>query len=487
MNRSEHTVAEPVADAELANSTRETLRGKMGTFSLLSTALAFNAPLAILAGFIPVVIGVGNGLGAPLVFVVLTAVILLFAVGLNAMATRMRRPGAFYAYIAQGLGKRAGLGGGFVAILLYVMLGSGTYALFAMFADHFLLTVFNVEWGNWIIWALLAWAITTALSLFNIDLSAKVLVIAMALEVAIVLLWNARVFIVGGPEGNVYNPFPEFASGSLALALVFAAVAMTGFESLQVFREETVDSRRTVPRATYLHVCILGVLYVVSSYAYIVAFGPSEAVAIGAADPAGSILSSLETYVHSSVADIASFLLLTSSFAACLAIQNVASRYMYALGRDGVLFKKLGAVNRKHGSPMIASAVCGVIMLIVLLIPIFVGLDSTGSYTILTGIGGYCMVGIWAATSVAIFVYFRRNKTSEVNTWRGAIAPALASICLTIAFVLATMFIGDLVGSVAVGIATAIGIVVIAIVGAIVGTQLKRKRPAAFEQIGNQS
>ena len=72
------------------------LRGNLGAISIIFTVLAFNAPLAVAGGFVPVVIGAGNQQGAPLTFVVVAVVLLLFSVGLLAMSRFMHSCGAFY-------------------------------------------------------------------------------------------------------------------------------------------------------------------------------------------------------------------------------------------------------------------------------------------------------------------------------------------------------------------------------------------------------
>src|SRR3712207_7462213 len=50
-------------------------------------------------------------------------------------------------------------------------------------------------------------------------------------------------------------------------------------------------------------------------------------------------------------------LILTGAFACAMAFHNVAMRYGYALGREGILPKALGRTHPKHRSPHIASFV----------------------------------------------------------------------------------------------------------------------------------
>ncbi|WP_053351569.1 APC family permease [Leucobacter musarum] len=468
-------------------ATQPQLRGKMGTFSLLMTALAINAPLAILAGYVPVVINAGNGLGAPIVFGILTLVILTFAVGLNAMSVRMTRPGGFYSYISLGLGRLPGLAGGFSSILLYVMLGSGTFALFGVMTANFVNNVLGIDFGNWLMWAIIGWAICLVLSLFNVELSSRILTIVMFCEIAIVVIWNLRVLTTGGAEGFAgTNPFPHLFDGSFGLALMFSALSIMGFESLQVFREETKDHQKTVPRATYIEIALIGVMYAVSAYSYIVGFSPLVALA-ESVDPTGSVLTSIAVYISQTFSDVVAVLLIGSTLAANLAIQNVSSRYFYSMARDGVLPRALGRVNAKHGSPMIAALVSSVVIVIAMLLPPMFGMNDVETYTFLGGVGAYCVVFIWAATSIAIIAYFRRVKDGKVTIWQSTIAPGLAGIGFLVMFVIATLNLSDLVGGGAVStIITVASLAAFAGAGVIVGLRLRRRDPVRFARVGDQ-
>ncbi|MGV9869977.1 APC family permease [Rhodococcus koreensis] len=465
----------------------DTLRGDLGVPSLVFTALAYNAPLAITAGFVPLIVGVGNGLGAPLLFPMIGGIILLFAVGLNAMAERMKRPGAFYSYISTGIGKPMGLGAGFLALASYIVIGAGAYALFAVSADHLVVSAAHGPSLPWWVWAAVAWIIGTTLSLFNIDISARVLGLAMVAEIAIVAVWDVVVLADGGPEGRGFNPIPSFVSGSLTIAIVFGVTCFVGFEALQVFREETRDPVRTVSRATYVTVILLLVLYGASAWTYIVAFGPSQAIEAGAADPTGSFLGSISAYLSVVVGDAANVLLMTSSFAAALASQNIAARYAYSLGKDRVLPVGLGRVHPRHGSPMPAAASTGAVTALVLVVAALSGLGGTVAYSFLVGIGIYVMIGLWVVTSLAVIVFFRRQRSEHVTAWQAVGAPTLAFVGLGSIFLVATTHISDLIGG---GTTTRnLTLAVVAAIGAggvCFALWLKRRKPDVYGLVGSQ-
>ena len=84
------------------------LRGNLGTWSLIFTVVAYNGPIIILAGVVPLVVSSGNGLGGPATFLSLGLLVGVLAVGVNAMASRMTHAGAFYTYITAGIGRSPG-------------------------------------------------------------------------------------------------------------------------------------------------------------------------------------------------------------------------------------------------------------------------------------------------------------------------------------------------------------------------------------------
>ncbi|AHK35244.1 Putrescine importer PuuP (plasmid) [Rhodococcus opacus PD630] len=487
LSNTEHPPVAGAAAPQPTGSATTGLRGNLGVASLIATVIAFNGPLAMLAGFVPIVISTGNGLSAPLTYLVLGVVVLVFSVGLNAMASRMTHPGAFYTYITAGLGRPAGLAAGFLALLTYLALGAGTYALFAIMAEHLLTDTFAAAGPPWWVWALLAWAACTALSMFNIELSAKVLGVFMLCEMAIVLVWDACVLADGGPEGRSVDIFSDFFSGSFALAMVFGALCLTGFESLQVFRSETRDAARAVPRATYLSVTMLAGLYALGAFCYIISYGPSQAVAAGAEDPTGSVLSSIRIYVFSAAGDIANVLLLTSTFAACLAIQNISARYFFTLGGDGVLPARIGRANTKHGSPMIAAAIAGALMLLGFGIAALFGYSVVETFTVLTGLGGFWLIALWVGTSVAVVRFFHPRRTESTRAWQVLIAPVLAACALGAILVLSAIHLEEIVASATVANLSLVFLAVLLIGGMALGLWYRTNRPDTYRRIGKQA
>jgi amino acid transporter len=479
----------PTAQSVRTSEPRHTLQGHLGVRDLVFTVLAYNAPLAIMAGYIPLVVGYGNGLGAPATFAAIGALLALFAVGLTAMSRFMRSPGAFYAYICAGIGRPAGLGGAFAAFAGYTAIAISSYAYGGIVVKALVEGLLNGPALHWWVWALVIWIVASGLSLLQIDLSAKVLGVAMIAEVVLVLIWDAAVFLDGGPEGIPTNSFTleAFTSGSFAFAMLFGVLCITGFEAVAVFREETKDPVKTVPRATYTAVIFLAVLYCVGALAYLTALGPSEAVAAGATDPSGSFITSVDQYVGTVAVDVITVLLVTSVFAAILATQNISARYLYVLGEDGVIMRRFGYVHPRFGSPFIAAATVAVIAILGFTAAAISGIDPVLFYARLAGFGGVCLLTLMTATAVAIFVYFRRDDEHEANAFQSIVSPVLAFGGLAGILYLAAKNMGAVIGGTP-GQGTAallIGIAIIA-AGVILALVLRSSRPEVYARIGKQ-
>lgn len=462
------------------------LKGNLGTGGLLLTALALNAPLAMMAGFLPVQIGLGLGAATPLVFLVVMVLVLVFAVGLVTMARHMRQPGAYYTYITAGLGRVPGLGAGFLALTGYLLLGGGSYVLSAILADNLVHGFLHGPELPWWLWAVTLWGLVTGVSLFNIDVSTKVLGVFLCIEVAIVLIWDARVLANGGPQGLGLDVTAQLGSGSPGVALLFGVASLIGFESLQVFRAETHDPFRTIPRASYLTVVCLAGFYALGSYSYLVAFGTGPALA-SAASPAASFLGSLGQYAGAVVRDLANVMLLTSAFAALLAIHNIAARYCFTLGRDGVLPTWLGRVNSRHYSPTRAAAAVALAIVVPLALVAALHVNPVTAYVAMAGLGIWTAILLMFVTSFAVVLFFRNRPGLESSTWKTWTAPSLAVIGFGCVVAQATLNSDVLIGgSSAMATCCILAVVAVAVAAMLYAAWLRTGRPHMWERIGEK-
>lgn len=462
------------------------LRGKIGTIELVMTVLAFSAPIVVVSSFAPFVI-VYDGAGAPLAYAIGAVLLLLFAVGYTAMSRYLPNAGAFYAYITAGLGRRMGLGASLMAMLGYVLMAVGTVAFFGIATQSLVVNVFYGPEIPWQVYSVACLVGAGILAYFRIDLSAKVLLVAMLAEVAIVLVFDLAVFGNGGPEGPSLAPFSwgEFSGGSVGLAVLFAATSFLGFEATAVFREETKDPLRTVPRATYAAVIFIGLFYIVGTWALITAYGASGVQAVAENNFGNMFNEAVESFVGVWARDVVQVLIVTSAFACILSVQNIMARYTFSLGVDEVLPAALGRPNRKHGSPSIASITVSVVLLLTLATQM--GSDPILTYGSLAGAGGFAILVLMFLTGVSVVVYFRRNPKSGLSAWHRVIAPSVSAVSMAaVIYLAATNFTTMTGGSMESAVTLQIILWGTYIFGIVLAHVYKSKRPAVFARIGRQ-
>ncbi|MGV0812962.1 APC family permease [Mycolicibacterium boenickei] len=423
------------------------LRGNLGVASIVFMVVAAAAPLGVIGGVVPLGIASGNGAGFPATFIAATLVLLLFAVGFTAMTPYVDEAGAFFSYVRQSLGLPVGIGVAFVALVSYVALEAGVYGLLGPAGA----SVVELAGGPslpWWVFAAAAFAVTTYLGYRNIELSSRVLGVLLTAEIAIVLLLDLVIVANGGERGlssGIVDPSAIF-SGSLGIGLLFAIISYVGFEATAIFRDEARTPERTIPRATYLALTLIGVFYAVTSWALISGWGDEEAVAHATDSGATFLGDTAHRYVGAVGADIITVLYFTSLFACILAFHNVASRYVFALSQRDVLPARLSQPHNRHGSPHQASLwISGVVAVSVLLAVVF-GLDPAAQfYTWFAGATTVGVVLLMVATSVAVLVYFARDRHGH-SLWRVRVAPALGLAGLLGALVLILANLSDLVG-----------------------------------------
>lgn len=421
----------PPVDAETKRGGYSTkLTGRMGGVSLALTVLAFSAPLSVVSGFIPITIMFG-GEGAPFGFVLATAVLLLFSIGYVTMTRHVPKPGAFYAFISIGLGKTTGLGAAFLAVLSYLLVYTGNYAFFGISVTA-LVESLGGPGTPWWIWSLVGWAGVSLLGYFNIDLSARVLSVVMALEVALVMVVNGFVLAKGGAEGLSAEPFAltTFLEGDFGVTMLFAILVFMGFEATALFRDEVRNPGKTIPRATFGAVIFVGLLYTISAYVLVTAFG-SEAVTVATETPTEMFPLTVSQYVSSSLVPVAFVLTSTSIVAASLSIHNVIARYIYNLAHDRALPHSLARVHDKHHSPSRSSNALAVVAGLILILMALLTLDEGLLYAQMIGIGSVGVLFLMALVSLSVIAwFFSRRASIRENALRTYVAPALAALTL---------------------------------------------------------
>ena len=214
-------------------------RRALGVPSLVFFVVAASAPLTAVAGGQATTYLVTGNKGLPLLFIPLSIVLGIFAIGYAAMSRHVADAGAFYTYVVRGLGRIPGVGAAFVALMSYNAMQIGICGLFGVATSAFMADKLGITL-DWYWWCLIGGAVIAVLGALQIDLNARVLAVCLVLEVIIVALFDIAIGADPGPQGLSGVGFSPHAATDAALgaALVFNVAAFVGFESAAIYSEE---------------------------------------------------------------------------------------------------------------------------------------------------------------------------------------------------------------------------------------------------------
>ena len=474
-------------------------KGAVGLGGVLFLTVTGSAPISAMLFNTPIMVGYGQGVGAPAAFIFAAIVLVVFSVGYVAMARKRTSTGGFYSYISHGLGRELGIGTGYGAVVAYSVFEASLAGGFAYFLN-LKLNAFGVSIG-WPWLALGMVVLISVLTFFDVRLSSTLLAIGLISEIAILVIFDIFMFSKGHANWSALNPANAFktfpvskglVAGSVGIGLFFAFWSWVGFEMAPNYAEESRNPKRIVPRALYISVIGLGIFYTLTSWAPLFGY-PTTRAAVAAAqgNAANFYLAPASQYAGHWVSSIMSYLIITGSFACGMAFHNTAARYMYSLGREGLLPAPLGRTHHRFQSPHIASVVQSVIAaFIIILFALFTGSNNpqTQAYLQLYGLmavmGVIIILSVQALVSLAILVYYQRHHNDETHWWKTRLAPALALVSQ--AFVVYLLF--DNISFLGSGYSYAkwfgpIDLVVV-LIGVGAAFYFKKRKPQKYEQAG---
>ena len=409
----------------------------LGVAGIVFFVVAAASPLSAVLGSSPAAIGVGDGAGAPSAYLLAGALLLIFSVGYAAMSRKVSAGGGFAAYVQAALGERCGRAAGYLASVAYLAMQAGLYGIFGFFANFIFADLLHITL-DWWVWSLIAWVIASVLAYLDIDLSAKVLGVAMILEVVVLLVVSFTIFAQGGADGMTTVSFkPSVAtSGAFGLAMMFAFASFIGFEATAIYSEEARDRDRTIPRATYTAVVIITLFLVFTVWSFVVGYGAGKVQGEALHNPDNFVFGLAAQYVGEVWMKIMMVLLISSFFAALLAFQNTVARYLRILAIRDWAPAPLGRTHPRFRSPYVASVFASAVSLVAIAVFAAFGLDPYAKlFMWFVGVGTLAIIVLQAITSISVAVYFRREP-SDHNPWRTLIAPVIGAIGLAIATVL---------------------------------------------------
>ena len=311
---------------------------------------------------------------------------------MSELAAMLPRSGGYYVFARRAFGEYLGFVVGWTDFLaqcgstgaVSIVIGEYSGDLFPLLAGHKVLVACTAS----TVIALLQWRGIKWGSLFqNLSSAAKALAFAILI---------AAIFFFAHPQAHANNaPVATGAGFLVLLILALQSVIYTydGWYGVIYFGEEVKDPGRDIPRATIGSVLSIATIYILinCALAYAVALpdiaGKDMAVGIAAE----RVLAHGDTFIR---------VLMLISMVSCLnAFHLMASRIVFAMANDGLLFHQAARAN-KGGTPtlgLLFSAIASVLFI------------STGSFEKVVAIMAFFFVADYAIAYLGVIVLRRRE------------------------------------------------------------------------------
>ncbi|MFI6492467.1 APC family permease [Streptomyces sp. NPDC050564] len=406
-------------------------REAIGLREVLFQSITAMAPAAAVAASIPSGAAFAGG-SLPLSVLIALVACLFTASCVAELARQLPAAGSVATYAAQGLHPAVGflVGWGYVFVealvppLLLLQLGFTTAG------------TLHQEWSSypgdlWWPWSLAGAAVIAAAGYFGVRASARFGTVLGVFEVLVFVVFAVWLIVKAGGD-NTLSVFgtSHTAEGCQGISGVFAGsvytvLAFAGFEAAAPLAEETKDPRRTMHRAVLGAALAIGLVYVLTTYAMAVYFGPDRFAGFGASGAA-----SWEGVARASFGlfwVLVFLAVVNSTIANANACANVSTRTAFALGRIRVFPQLFARVHPRHRSPVAGIAVQCAVALAAML-GLGFSYDPVTAFLLLATVIVTVVIGVYIVVNLACAGYFLRRRRDLFKPVRHLLFPLLGIV-----------------------------------------------------------
>jgi APA family basic amino acid/polyamine antiporter len=357
------------------------------------------------------------------------------------LTTMMPRAGGEYVFIREAYGRRWAFLFGWTQFLIARTAAQAALAVgFAIFlnilaggalTDPFItvhLFGFAVPFGPLQAVALGAIALTTLINCGAVAFGGAVASVLTFVKVALVLAIGAgALWLAPGQwghfalanDGGACEGVSQAARGGLAgfgAAMLGALWAYDGWNNVAPLAGEVHAPQRTLPRAFFGGMAIVGVLYIVANVAYSYVLSPVEIASVPASSSVATEVA--RRFMGAGAVTLVAAALLISSFGALHTSVLASARFPFAMAGDGLFFRSLSQISPRTRVPVRAVIAQGVWSGVLAL---------SGSYDMLTDSAIFALWLFYGLATASVFVFRRRfpDAPRPYRTWGYPIVPAV--------------------------------------------------------------
>lgn len=410
-------------------------RNAVGLLDVLFQSITSMAPGAAIAASIPLGAGFASG-ALPLAVLIAFVGILFTAWSIGQLAKHIPAAGSVATYNAVGLAPWVGflVGWAYAAVEVLIM------PLVMLQLGYTVAGEWNSEQSSfptnlWWIFMAAGTILMCYLVYRGVKTSTRVGVVLGFVEIVVFLSLSVALVIKAGHHNtlSVFTTHYANAKGYSGMTGVIAGavgalLAFSGFEAAAPLAEETRDPRRNVQRAVLLSTLLIGALYIFTTYAATVAYGPARFSSF-ASYANGVPWDGLARTISVVFWALVLFAIINSTLANANAGANVFTRTAYAFGRVGAFPRMLADLHPRFKSPRVG-------ILVELILSLALGLALGFKYTpqVAFGILGTAIVVIvvpvYIACNIACIGYFARHRKEEQHFLSHIVVPIIGALLL---------------------------------------------------------
>lgn len=336
-----------------------TLKRQIGLFACFFYGIGILLPIAPVPVY-GVAVGVSGG-HAALAYLVAMIAMFFSAWTFGQMGGEFPLAGSSYTFVSKGMSTHLGFLAGWCILIDYLLMPALNYIVLGLYLNA-LFPAIPVKYIIWV--AIVVVCIVNLLGIKSLANINSILTI-FGFLVGFYFLYAAFIAMSNGVGTGfsaiaLYNP-ETFSWGGLLTGASIAAFSYIGFDVMTTLAEETIEPKKTLPRATML-VCLIAGLFFTALTFFAQAVHPSlefESVGVEFLDAA---LAAGGATVKNAIC----IAMVAGAIAYSMDMLAAVSRLLFGMGRDKVLPKKIfGYVHPKTYVPVwntiIVSLLCFVL------------------------------------------------------------------------------------------------------------------------------
>jgi amino acid transporter len=429
----------PFSETKAPESADRLHRGALGLVDISASTMANIGP-AYSFYFSIFLIVTTAGIAAPLTVVAAIVAVALLGNTLSQFSRAHPSTGGFITFVGKTFGGTSAVTTALLCGAGYIIAIASVLAICGGFLS--ILLHYYLSWNvPWIVLSGVLTAGAIVMMIRGVAVSTKLAGLFFGFEMLVLLVLAIASLIKNGGHLSAapFNPH-NFVGGFKGAAAGFplAVYLFIGWENSAALAEETGNPRRNVPRAVYLSIALMGVLYLLLTYSTVIGFHDSSKAL--AAAPSGIPPLDLAHAIAPWLLVFAYLAGMTSTIGVLISAVNSQCRLIFNAGREGLLPRWIGRVHPVRKTPVNAIftfIVIGTLIILFWALGHLIG-GHGGSMVALNFYGDSATMGtllilvVYFMANLALPFYYRKYRPAEFNVLKHAVLPVIGMIAIAV-------------------------------------------------------